>query len=174
MSRFASMKARRIAITSTFVVVLAILSAWFVHKYFWLEASNLAVRLWPPPTAAQVELRNLRRIAGWFSLDCGHVRYRQDADAAIVCAQGALKAGRRFYVSFDGKGIDSHFSTGIAADSTGAVFEVFTNEMPGVAGYADNLGIWRTETITRCAPGTVEEVSNFWANRYLQCRPLSR
>ena len=173
MSPFKSGKAQRIAIASLLVVVCRVCSAWFIHKYFWLEACNLAVRLWPPPTAAQIEQRHLLKIAGWFSLDCGHVRYRENADAAIACAQGALKSGRRFYVSFDGIGLDSHFAIGLAANSERAVYEVDTDEMPGVVGYADNVGIGRTVTVTRCAAGTIADVSNYRANRYLNCLPAS-
>jgi len=172
-SSFASVKARRVAITSLLVVVIGICSSWFIHKYFWLEACDLAVWLWPPPTAAQIEQRHLRKIAGWFSLDCGHVRYHKNADAAIACAQGALKTGRRFHVSFDSIGWDSHFTIGLAANSVRAVYEVDTNEMPGVVGYSDNIGIGRTVTVTRCAAGTIAEVSNYRANRYLHCLPVS-
>jgi hypothetical protein len=71
-------------------VVVIGFSLWFVDKYFWIEAQSLMVRLWPPPTVEQVEQKQLRRIAGWFSLDCGHVRHRGDADAAISCALQAL------------------------------------------------------------------------------------
>jgi hypothetical protein len=61
-------------------------SAWFINKYFGVEAQALAVRIWPPPTTDQVERKELRKIADWFSLDCGHVRYRENADRAIACA----------------------------------------------------------------------------------------
>lgn len=172
MPLFASAKARHLGIGSLLVVALAICSAWFIHRYLWQEACDVAVRLWPPPTAGQIEQRHLRKIAGWFSLDCGHVRHREDADAAIACAQGAMKTGRRFYVSFDGIGLDSHFTIGLAADAKGAVYEVLTNQMPGVWGYAENIGTGRTVTVSRCAMGTIEEVSNYPANRYLRCLPV--
>ncbi len=60
----------------SFAIVIGF-SIWFVNKYFWLEAHSLIARFWPPPTVEQVEQEQLRRIAGWFSLDCGHVRHRE-------------------------------------------------------------------------------------------------
>src|SRR5215472_4316614 len=76
-------------------------SVWFVNKYFGIEARSLAERLWPPPTIEQVERRHLRKIAGWLSLDCGHVHRHKNADAAISCATSALSARKPFYVSFE-------------------------------------------------------------------------
>jgi hypothetical protein len=145
---------------------------WFTNKYFGIEAHALVMRLWPPPTRAQIERRNLRKIAGWFSLDCGHVPHRGEADRAIVCAQGALKTGRPFYVSFDIIGLDSQATLGLAANSKGQVYFVSTNDLGrGFGGYLGPGGPWRDVDITRCAEGTVDEVSVPPANRYLRCLP---
>lgn len=144
-------------------------SIWFIEKYFWLDAQSLIVRLWPPPTTGQVEHKQLRQIAGWLSLDCGHVRYREDADGAITCARDALRARRPFYVAFDVRGIDSHGTTGLAANSEGTVYQVETDQLTGGwAGYVPNSGQVRTPTVIRCtkAPG---EVTVLPANRFLSC-----
>src|SRR5262245_32245863 len=93
-------KVRLLTIAALCLAAIGGFSTWFINKYFGVEAQALAVRIWPPPTTDQVENKELRKIAGWFSLDCGHVRYREDADRAIACAQDALKARRRFYVAF--------------------------------------------------------------------------
>jgi hypothetical protein len=92
-------RTRAVALLS-FALVIGF-SVWFVEKYFWLEAHSVIGRFWPPATVEQVERKKLRQIAGWFALDCGHVRYREDADPAISCALEAVKSGRRFYAAFD-------------------------------------------------------------------------
>lgn len=146
-------------------------SIWFVNKYFWLEAHWVIVQLWPPPTAEQVETKQLRRIAGWFSLDCGHVSHYENADRAIACADDALRTGRRFYVSSDYIGIDSHGATGLAATSKHEVYEVETDELGrGTLGYVATWGTVRTTNVSRCERPPVEETS-FPANRYLTCHP---
>jgi hypothetical protein len=143
--------------------------AWFINKYFGIEAQALVAQLWPPPTAQQVEVHQLRKIAGWFSLDCGHVRHREDADHAIACAQGALKSGRQFYVTFDYVGFDSHGASGLAANSKGDVYEVDTDEMGGGwGGYVATTGIARTVTVMRCQKAPIEQTSHP-ANRNLTC-----
>ena len=144
-------------------------SAWFINKYFGIEAEALAGRLWPPPTAQQVEVRQLRKIAGWFSLDCGHVRHREDADPAIACAQGALRTRRPFRVAFDYVGVDSHGVTGLAANSKGTVYEVQTDELGhGWGGAVRTTGRVRSVTVTRCQEAPIEHTS-WLANRDLTC-----
>jgi hypothetical protein len=106
-------------------------STWFVNKYFWIEAHSVIARFWPPPTAEQVEQKQLRRIAGWSSLDCGHVHHRGDAGPAISCALQALESGRRFYVAFDYVGLDSHGTIGLALNAQGVLYEVDTDQMGG-------------------------------------------
>jgi hypothetical protein len=86
-------------------------------------------RLWPPSSANQVEARRLHAIAGWFSIDCGRVRHRENADHAIACAQDALKSRRRFYVAFDYVGMDSQGVTGLARNSELEVYEVRTDDL---------------------------------------------
>jgi hypothetical protein len=127
------MRSGRTTLAATLLAVAVItFSIWFLNKYFGLEAHSLIARLWPPPTAEQIEKKQLHRIAGWFSLDCGHVgRRRENADRAIACAHKVLKAGRRFYVSFDYVGWDSHGTTGLAEDSKHEVYEVATDELGG-------------------------------------------
>jgi hypothetical protein len=148
-------------------------SIWFVNKYFWLEAHSVIVRWWPTPTAEQVETKHLRRIAGWFSLDCGHVRHHENADRAISCADDALRRGRPFYVSFDYIGIDSHGTTGLAADSKHELYEVVTDELGrGSLGHVATTGTVRTTNVSRCEKSPVEETS-LPANRYLTCHPSS-
>jgi hypothetical protein len=156
----------------SFAIVIGF-SIWFVNKYFWLEAHSLVARFWPPPTAEQVEQKQLRRIAGWFSLDCGHVRHRDNADRAIACADEALKTGRRFYVSFDYVGIDSHGATGLAANSKHEVYEAVTDELGrGSLGYVGTTGTVRTTNVSRCENPPVEQTS-MPANRYLTCHPVT-
>jgi hypothetical protein len=172
-SRSASAKVRRVAIAVFGFVALGSCSAWFINKYFGIETQALAVRLWPPPTADQVEIRQLRKIAGWFNLDCGHVRHHEDAVGVITCAQGALRTRRRFYVAFDYVGLDSHGTTGLAANSKGGVDEVDTSELGrGTFGYVATSGIVRTVTVTRCEHAPIEQTS-YPANRYLTCLPPS-
>ena len=156
----------------SFAIVIGF-SILFVNKYFWLEAHSLTARFWPPPTAEQVEQKQLRRIAGWFSLDCGHVRHRENADRAIACADEALRTGRRFYVSFDYVGIDSHGATGLAANSKHEVYEAVTDELGrGSLGYVGTIGTIRTTNVSRCENPPVEQTSPL-ANRYLTCHTFT-
>ena len=151
------------------LAALGSFSAWFINKYFGEEAEALAVRIWPPPRTDQVENKELRKVAGWFSFDCGHTRYRENADRAIACAQEALRLRRRFYVAFDFKGLDSHGTTGLAANSKGAVYEVVTEQLTGGwGGYVSNDGRVRTPTVILCKKAPVEQTS-IPANRYLSC-----
>jgi hypothetical protein len=164
-----SAKVRRLATALLAFVALGGGSAWFIHKYFGIEAQGLAARLWPTTTAQQVEVRQLRKIAGWFSLDCGHVRYRENADRAIACAEDALRARRRFYIAFDSRGFDSHGTTGLAANSEGAVYEVVTGQLTGVwGGYVRNDGRVHKPTIVLCQKAPFEQTS-YPANRFLSC-----
>jgi hypothetical protein len=166
--RSTSAKVRHIAFAVLGFVALGG-SAWFINKYFGIEAEALLERLWPPPTAQQVEVRQLRKIAGWFSLDCGHVRHREDADRAIACARGALRAREPFHVAFDFVGVDSHGITGLAANSKGTVYEVQTDELGrGWAGYVRTTGLVRSVTVTRCEKAPVER-TYYPANRDLTC-----
>jgi hypothetical protein len=129
----------------------------------------MLVRIWPPPTTQQIEARQLRKIAGWFSLDCGHVPRHKDADPAIACAMNALRSHERFRVSFDYVGLDSHGTTGLAANSVGEVYEVTTDELGvGWAGAIATAGSLRNVTVTRCDRAPVEKMS-YPANRLLSC-----
>ena len=151
------------------VVIVIGFSLWFVNKYFWIEAHSLMVRLWSPPTVEQVEQKRLRRIAGWFSLDCGHVRHRGDADPAISCALQAFKSRQPFYVAFDYVGFDSHGTTGLALDAQGVLYQVETDQMGrGFGGYVccgQRIGEPR---VYRCKQAPTERVS-IPANRDLSC-----
>src|SRR4051794_19590004 len=161
------MRSGRTTLAATLLAVAVItFSIWFLNKYFGLEAHSLIARLWPPPTAEQIEKKQLHRIAGWFSLDCGHVgRRRENADRAIACAHKVLKAGRRFYVSFDYVGWDSHGTTGLAEDSKHEVYEVATDELGrGSPGYVATTRTVRTTNVTFCEKPPVEET--FLANQY--------
>ena len=169
-----SSKVRLVVIATFFLAAVAGFSTWFVNKYFGIEAQALAGRIWPLPTADQVEQKELLKIAGWFSLDCGHVRHREDADRAIACARDALKAGRCFYVAFDYRGLDSHGTTGIAANSDGAIYEVVTDQLSGGwAGYVFNDRRVSAPTVISCKKAPVERAS-YPANRYPTCLPESR
>ncbi len=103
---------RKIAVIVLLCSVVVAGAAWFIDKYFALEFNALIARIRPVPTAQQIEIRRLRKIAGWFSRDCGHVPRHGDADPAIACAKDALNSGERFYVSFDYVGVDSRGTTG--------------------------------------------------------------
>jgi len=163
---------RRVRGALTAVVLFSVLigfSVWFVNKYFWLEAHALVVRLWPPPTVQQIEQRRLHRIAGWFSLDCGHVHHREDADAATTCALQALKSRQRFYVAFDYVGLDSHGTTGLALDARGALCQVDTDQMGGgFGGYVCCSQRISEPQVYRCKQPPTEKTS-YIANRYLSC-----
>jgi hypothetical protein len=144
-------------------------SSWFINKYFRIEADSLIARLWPTPTVEQIERKQLRRIAGWFSLDCGHVRHREDADPAITCALRALKSGQRFYVAFDYVGLDSHGTTGLALNAENVLYQVDTDQMGG--GWGAVVCCTRRVTdaaVYRCERPPTEQIS-FPANRSLSC-----
>ena len=151
------------------VVIVIGFSLRFVNKYFGIEAHSLMVRLWPPPTVEQVERKQLRRVAGWLSLDCGRVRHREDADAAISCALRALKVGRRFYVAFDYVGLDSHGITGLALDAQGVLYQVDTDQMGGgFSGYVCCSQRISEPQVYRCKQPPAEKISHP-ANRHLSC-----
>jgi hypothetical protein len=164
------MRRTLVGLLLTFVALVGF-SIWFVNKYFWIEAHSVMARVWPPPTVQQVERKELQRIAGRFSLDCGHVRHRQDADTAISCALQALKSGHRFYVAFDYVGLDSHGTTGLALNPEGVLYQVETDQMggglAGVVCCSQRISKARTY---RCKNPPTEEVM-YPANRYLSCIP---
>jgi hypothetical protein len=167
-------KVRIVAVAVFCLVAFGGFSGWFINKYFGVEAQALALRIWPPPTTDQVENKQLRRIAGWFSLDCGHVRYRENADRAIACTQDALKARRRFYVAFDYRGLDSHGTTGLAMNSDGAIYEVETDQLTGGwARYVFNDRRVSVPTVIPCKKVPIERTS-YPANRYLTCLAESK
>jgi hypothetical protein len=158
------------AVLLSFAIVIGF-SVWFVEKYFWIEAHSVIVRFWPPPTVERVEHKKLRQIAGWLSLDCGHVRHREDADPAISCALDALKSGRRFYVAFDVVGLDSHGTTGLALSAEGVLYQVDTDQMSGGwAGYVCCSRRISDPQVYRCKKPPTEEIS-YPANRSLSCIP---
>jgi hypothetical protein len=165
------MMRRTLLIGVSFLIALSG-SVWFTSKYFALEANavtNVVIgKLWPRPTTQQVEIRKLRQLSGWFSRNCGHVRRHTDADAAIACALSSLKAGQRFYVSFDYVRIDSHGTIGLAADSNRTVYEVTTDD-----GRYEDKGELRNGvnvSVIRCETPPIELTSDP-RNRYLTCHP---
>jgi len=149
---------------------------WFVDKYFGIEAHEVWARLWPTPTPEQVETRNLRRIAGWYSLNCGHVRRYENADAAISCAMEALKTRRTFYVSFDFVWKLRPFGLylppadgviGLARNPSGALYEV------AVMVPRDSKSVIPSEparivTVSLCNKAASEQISQV-EGRYLTC-----
>ena len=144
-------------------------SIWFINKYFGIEAHALALRVWPAPTTEEVEKRKLRSIAGWFSLNCGHVRYHENAGSAISCATNALKTRKPFYVSFDYVGLDVGGAIGLAANRNGEVFQVMTTQLTYASlGGIVTSGPVHTVTVTRCEKPPVETPSHA-ENRYLWC-----
>ncbi len=160
---------RKRSIVAAAIFTFAACSSWFINKYFGLEAHAIVARLWLPPTLQQVETRQLRQIAGWFALDCGHIRHREDADSAIACAESALRERRRFYVAFDFVGVDARGTIALASNSAGALYEVTTDELGhGAFGYVQTAGTVRKTTIVRCGRPPVEQTS-YPANRYLSC-----
>jgi len=159
---------RRLTICVGALVVIGF-SMWFVNKYFGIEAHAIRMWLWPPPTIEQVEARKLRSLAGWFSLNCGHVRRHEKADAAISCATLALSARKGFYVSFDYVGVDSTGVIGLAGNRSGTVFQVEANQLGrGELAMIATSGPVRTVTVIRCEKSPAEETS-FPSNRYLSC-----
>ena len=174
MSWSASVKMLRLAFVVFGLVAFVSCSAWFINRYFGIEVHALAVRLWPPLTAVQVEVKELKKIAGWFSLDCGHVRHHEDADRAITCAQRALRTGQRFYLAFDYVGLDSHGTTGLAASAEGRVYEVDTEELGRGTFEPVATSSSRTKvTVTRCERIPIEQVS-FRNDRFLTCLDASQ
>lgn len=161
MRRFVTAKVRLAIISTVAVAVLAACSVWFINKYFGIEAQAFKERLWPPPTAEQVEVQQLRKIAGWFSLDCGHARSPVEADRAITCAQKALEMKRRFYVAFDFVGIDSHRATGLAVGSRGVLYEATTDQLFG------SIYTVPKADVNRCETPPIEKADGW--NRYLTC-----
>jgi hypothetical protein len=166
------LRRKRSAVIVLSLVIGVSASVWFINKYYALEAEAVAQvvvgTLRPRPTIEQVETRRLRRLSGWFSRSCGHVRRHTDAETAIACAQSALKAGQSFYVSFDFVGIDSHGAIGLAADSKRTVYEVITDD-----GWFQDNGTLRNGvnvTVTRCETPPIELVGDP-RNRYLTCHP---
>jgi hypothetical protein len=146
-------------------------SAWFIERYFVIEAHVIAVLLWPPATAWQRESRELRKVAGWFSIDCGHVKHREDADTAIACANQAIQSRHPFYVAFDWVGIDARGTLGIAGNSGGVLYEVDCEEFgrgwAGAVGPGTHIEPLR---VTRCQEQPTVRMS-YPANRYLSCSP---
>ena len=169
LSRRRLAKVRIVTIAAFCLAAVGSFSVWFVSKYFGVETQALALRIWPPPTTDQVEKRQLRKIAGWISRDCGHVHYRENAERAIACAENALKKGRRFYVAFDFRGFDSHGTTGLVANSEGAVFEVVTEQLTGGwGGYVRNDGRIHMPRVLPCKKAPIEQTA-YPANRFLSC-----
>ena len=165
---------RRALIIGFCALIFVGCSVWFVDKYFGIEAHAVSVRLWPAPTPEQVETQNLRRIAGWFSLNCGHVRRHENADGAISCATEALKTGKTFYVSFDFVWESRAFGLqrdpasgviGLARNSSGALYEVATMDMRRFSIPSEP---YRTVTVIRCEKTAQEQLSQA-ADRYLTC-----
>lgn len=160
---------RRLIVIAGLCLVVLGCSVWFVNKYFGIEARSLLARLWPPPTLEQLETRKLRKVAGWFSLNCGHVHRHENADGAISCATSALRTGKPFYVSFDYVGIDSIGATGVAANSTGAVYEVTTDELGrGTFGYVKTSSTVRTVSVIPCQRPPADQTF-YPSNRILSC-----
>ena len=164
-----SLRTRVVAVA--LCLALAAGMAWFAHKYFAVQLSELVARLWPPATTEQIETRRLHKISGWFSRDCGHVPRHGDADAAIACANDALRSGKRFYVSFDYVGIDSHGTSGLAMGADRKVYEVVTDDLRGGAVGALNIRDGNVNVdVIGCESAPVER-TGFRANRFLTCRP---
>ena len=165
---------RRAFATTVCALIVVASSVWFVNKYFGIEAHAMAVRLRPPVTAEQVETRKLHSIAGWFSLNCGHVRHRENADSAISCATNALNNRKPFYVSFNFIGLDSTGVIGLAANRNGTVFQVTTDELGrGAFGRIGTSGPIRTVTVAGCQKPPIDQTS-FPGNRYLVCLTTDR
>jgi len=162
-------RVRRALTVILILLVLGSVAAWFMNKYFWIEEQALITRIWPAPTVRQIEEQRLRKIAGWFSRDCGHVPHRADADPAITCAREAIKTGQPFYVSFDYVGLDSHGTIGLAANRRHQVYEVSTDELGrGFLGQVATTGTMRTVTVTRCEESPTEQ-NALPGNRFLSC-----
>lgn len=163
MRRVLTAKAHPAVIALMAVGVVLVCSAWFINKYTCFRAETIKERLWPTPTAEQVAVQKLHSIAGWFSLDCGHVRSPNpvEVDRAIACAQKALGAKRRFYITFDFVGMDSHGATGLAAGWRGIVYEVTTDQLD-----ADIYGVPKAD-VNPCEAAPVEKITGI--NRYLMC-----
>lgn len=163
---------RRLVVFVVCAIVAIGSLAWFIDKYFGIEAHAMAERLWPTPTTEQLETRKLREIAGWFSVNCGHIRRHENADVAISCATSALTAQKPFYISFDIIGLDSKGIVGLAADHSGKVFQVTTDQLGrGAFAAIATSGPIRKMTVARCEKPPVEETTTSYpVNHFLSCR----
>jgi len=157
--RFLSAKTRLAISAAVAVGVVAGCSAWFINRYFWIEAHTVKERLWPPPTFEQIEVKQLRNIAGWFSLDCGYVRRFAEADPTIACAQQALRMKRRFYLAFTFVAFDSQWAYGLAAGRSGVVYEVVTE-------HGSFFSVPKA-AVNRCETPPIEKTVG--RSRYLTC-----
>src|SRR6478609_10451670 len=166
---------RRVLTVLVCVIVVIGSLVWFVNKYLGIEAHAIAERLWPSPTTEQLETRKLREIAGWFSINCGHIRRHQNSDVAISCATNALTARKPFYISFDFIGFDSTGIIGLAANRSGKVFQVTTDQLGrGAFAATATSGPIRKMTVARCEKPPVEETSTSYpVNHFLSCRTTS-
>jgi hypothetical protein len=159
---------RRLYIFVVVLVLIVIGSTWFVNKYFAIEAHAIVFRLFPPPTLQQVEKQRLRKIAGMFSRDCGHVRRHDDASTAMACATTSMRSRHPFRVGFEWTGLDSHGITGLAGNANGEVYEVTVDETDAGGGILLSAPV-REITVTRCERMPVEITVGMYKDRLFSC-----
>lgn len=82
----------------------------------------LSPHLAPDWAKPPVMNNHMMELAGEGALNCGRVRYDQDASLASDCALNAFKAKKRFYVRYDLPGIDSDVSVGVVGKGTNEVY----------------------------------------------------
>jgi hypothetical protein len=81
-----------------------------------------------------------RSLAGWYSINCGRVRIRQDPKAATECALKAQSESRPFRVRYDIMGYDSAVAGGIVRTAEGHLYALSFDGDP--AGHG-RVSLWR-------------------------------
>lgn len=163
---------RRITTIGALCALAIIAAWWFVNKYFAVEVQALMSRVFPPPSVRQLESKQLRRTAGWFSRDCGVVKLHDDPTVAMSCANEAMREHCSFRIAFEWVGVDSHGMTGLAGTSSGDIYEITTDDISAGSG-TFNVRPGRVVTVQKCERSPVETTVGHRANRVLSCSNVS-
>ena len=128
------------------VLTLTLFAGWWYYGALVLQIPHLRYQLtrWEMEHFGDRLDREARWLAGWRSVDCGHIRLRSDANPAIDCALYAFREHRPFRVRFDLQGINSSPSQGVVFTPAGEVVELFYDRRS-----ADSLvhGYWISERL---------------------------
>ena len=108
------------------VFAATLFAGWWYYGSLTLKLPHLRYQLksWAIARFGDQLDRQARSLAGWRSLNCGHVGLRGNANPAIDCALSAYRQGRPFRVRFDLQGLTSP-SEGVVFTPGGDLFELF-------------------------------------------------